>query len=466
MAFGFLKKKVSADIIYMNGHVYTKDPEYPWATAVACKDSEILAVGDYEAMEDIVGEDTEVVDLNGRYLLPGFIDVHSAPVLQAFDGSYFKINRDWDVEPILEILADYADECEEEVIFGYGFHERILDRYQSPEAAHAALDEIDRHKPILLLGESGHHCWLNSAAAAIIHTVAEDEDVDYITTNFILNVLSPLPLDKLEKAWKKHIEGLADKGFTSVFNLFAPDCLTDIYLDNIISSIGEGEGYIMQRFHGSTFVNRPFQPQLILHRLSGARTCCVELDSLITADFAKLVVCEDTGDAAFSQESLNAICLALAEHGYGIHLDARDRFSFEMAERTFGLLREKGYRDTILVLASHYDASENYKDAYLPTWATDIWEDTFFAHVTSVEEAVNALTVDAAELLGMSKMLGSIEKGKRADFAVFSENPLNSSLERFATMHAEMTILDGLIVYDADEAAADEMCDLLFSMHL
>ena len=33
-------------------------------------------------------------------------------------------------------------------------------------------------------------------------------------------------------------------------------------------------------------------------------------------------------------------------------------------------------------------------------------------------------------------------------------------------MHADMTMVDGLIVYDAEEAAADEMCDLLFSMHL
>lgn len=466
MAFGFFKKKVSADIIYMNGHVYTQDPEYPWAAAVACKDNEILAVGDFEAMEDIVSDETEVVDLKDRYLFPGFIDVHGAPVLAAFDGAYLKISSEWDVEPILDILADYADECEHDVIFGYGFHERILERFDSAQAAHAALDEIDQNRPILLLGESGHHCWVNSAAAAIIRTVAEDEEVDYITTNFILNVLSPLPLEELETAWKNHAEVLADKGYTSVFNLCAPDCFTDVYLDNIMMAIGEGTGDIMQRFHGSAFVNRPFQPQLILHRLAAARTSCVELDSLVTADFAKLVVREDVGEAAFSQEALNTICLNLAEHGYGIHLDAKDHSSFEMAEKTFGLLREKGYRNIPLVLASRYEATSDYEDAYLSTWATDIWENNLCNQVNTVEEAIDALTVGAAEILGMSKILGSIEKGKRADFVVFSENPLNSSLERFATMHADMTILDGLIVYDAAEAAADEMCDLLFSMQL
>ncbi len=466
MAFGFFKKKLSADIIYMNGHVYTQDPEYPWATAVACKDSEVMAVGDFEAMDDITTEDTEIIDLGGRYLFPGFIDVHSAPVLHAFEDTYLKISNEWDVEPILDILADYADDCEHEVIFGYGFHERILERFDSAEAAHAALDEIDRYKPILLLGESGHHCWLNSAAAAIIRSVAEDEEVDYITTNFILNVLSPLPEEALETACKKHGEDMADKGFTSFFNLCTPDCFTDVYLDNMMSIIGESEGDILQRFHGSVFVNRPFHPQMILRRLAAARTSCIELNGLITADFAKLEIREDEGESAFTQETLDAICLELAEHSCNIHIDAKDRPSFDMSAQTFGRLREKGYRNITLVLASRYGADSEFADAFLPTWPTDIWESNFFDQVDTVEEAITALTIGAAELLGMSKTLGSIEKGKRADFVVFGENPLDSSLERFASMHADMTILDGAIIYDAEESAADEMCDLLFSMQL
>lgn len=222
----------------------------------------------------------------------------------------------------------------------------------------------------------------------------------------------------------------------------------------------------MQRFHGSTFVNRPFPPQMILRRLAAARTSCIELDSLITADFAKLEIKEDMEETAFSQDALNSICLSLAEHGYNIHLDAKDSVSFEKAEKAFALLREKGYRNTTLVLASRFEPSADYEDAYLSTRATDIWDENFICQMDSVEEAIQALTVDAAEILGLSKMLGTIEKGKRADFVVFSENPLNSSVERFASMHADMTILDGLIVYDADEAAADEMCDLLFSMQL
>ena len=66
MAFGFFKKQAVADIIFMNGKVYTQNPEQPWAEAVAVVDGEILAVGDTEEiMEDFEGDDTEVVDLEG-----------------------------------------------------------------------------------------------------------------------------------------------------------------------------------------------------------------------------------------------------------------------------------------------------------------------------------------------------------------------------------------------------------------
>ena len=54
MAFGLFKKKHTADIIYMNGHVYTQDPAFPWATAVACKDGKVIAIGDFEGMDEIV----------------------------------------------------------------------------------------------------------------------------------------------------------------------------------------------------------------------------------------------------------------------------------------------------------------------------------------------------------------------------------------------------------------------------
>ena len=47
MAFGFFKKTITADTIFHNGHIFTQDPELPWADAVAVKDEAILGVGNF-----------------------------------------------------------------------------------------------------------------------------------------------------------------------------------------------------------------------------------------------------------------------------------------------------------------------------------------------------------------------------------------------------------------------------------
>jgi len=465
MAFGFFKKKESADIIYMNGHIYTQDVEYPWATAVACKGDCVMAVGDFDGMDEITGSDTEVVDLEGRYMFPGFIDAHSMPVLSAFADRYLAIDNVWDVEPIMDLLSDYVDECEEDIIFGYGFNEKALERFETAEEAHAALDEIERERPVILLGDSGVHLWLNSLAASIIEESAEEDAVEYLTPNYVLSIMNPLDFEGIETAVKTYTDNLTDKGFTAFFNLYAPDYFTNLYQDSLLAAIGEGEGDIKQKFLGSTYVNRPFNPGLILHRLNTAKTNCVELNGLITADCLKLEVSEES-PAPFSQDALNTICLEAAEKGFNIHIDARDQESHDKAVETFAFLRDKGCKHQTLVLASRYDVDADLEDLFISTWPTGMLSDSLFEQVDTIQVAIDALTIEAAEIAGVSGTLGTIEKGKRADFTVFDVNPFDLTLQQLATLHADMTIIDGLVVYDADEAAKDEMCDMLFSMQL
>ena len=91
MAFGFFKKTQAADIIFKNGNIYTHDPDFPWAEAVACTDGKITAVGDFDAMNNMTGKNTEVIDLGGKYMFPGFIDIHRSPVMKVFEGKYLDL---------------------------------------------------------------------------------------------------------------------------------------------------------------------------------------------------------------------------------------------------------------------------------------------------------------------------------------------------------------------------------------
>ncbi len=65
-----------ADTLFVNGRVITMDPSRPEAQAVAVAGDRILAVGDTDQVRELAASATEVVDLRGRSLLPGFIDSH------------------------------------------------------------------------------------------------------------------------------------------------------------------------------------------------------------------------------------------------------------------------------------------------------------------------------------------------------------------------------------------------------
>ena len=62
------------DVLYKNGQIYTVDDSRSWAEAVAVKDGRITFVGSNEDAKGI--EAAEVIDLDGKMLLPGFIEAH------------------------------------------------------------------------------------------------------------------------------------------------------------------------------------------------------------------------------------------------------------------------------------------------------------------------------------------------------------------------------------------------------
>jgi predicted amidohydrolase YtcJ len=65
-----------ASVILVNGKVWTENPAQPIAQAIALDGSRILAVGDDAAIRKLAGPDTQIIDLHGRLLLPGFNDSH------------------------------------------------------------------------------------------------------------------------------------------------------------------------------------------------------------------------------------------------------------------------------------------------------------------------------------------------------------------------------------------------------
>ena len=66
-----------ADRVFFSGAVYMADEEHSWAEAVAIKDGEIVFVGSNSGAKAFIGSNTEVADLDGKMLMPGFHDAHA-----------------------------------------------------------------------------------------------------------------------------------------------------------------------------------------------------------------------------------------------------------------------------------------------------------------------------------------------------------------------------------------------------
>lgn len=158
-----------ADTILVNGNVYTVDEANPTAQAIAIQDGKILLVGTNEEVEKLRGDSTEVIDLNGQFAMPGFIEGHahfSGLGYSLIDLNFLK-SKNWN-----EIVAAVAEQAKTakpgEWIIGRGWHQEkwdeALERHVNGYPYHDHLSEVAPDNPVMLRHASGHALIANEAA--------------------------------------------------------------------------------------------------------------------------------------------------------------------------------------------------------------------------------------------------------------------------------------------------------------
>ena len=101
--------------------MFTADSARSRASAVAVLDGRIIAVGDDEVRE-LIGPGTEVVDLKGRMLVPGFQDAHVHPIWGGLDMLRCDLGpRDTEAEHLARVARYAAEHPDEEWIVGGGW---------------------------------------------------------------------------------------------------------------------------------------------------------------------------------------------------------------------------------------------------------------------------------------------------------------------------------------------------------
>jgi len=163
-----------ADLVFRGGAVYTVDLPRTWAQAVAVKGGRIVSVGTDQSVADLIGPKTEVHDLHGRMLLPGFQDAHVHPPSGGLEMLECNLNEAYTREGYERIVADYASEHPDvEWIRGGGWS---MDSFPGGTPTKEVLDRIVPDRPVYLPNRDGHGAWVNSRAMELAGITRETPD--------------------------------------------------------------------------------------------------------------------------------------------------------------------------------------------------------------------------------------------------------------------------------------------------
>ncbi|MEO7794529.1 MAG: amidohydrolase, partial [Thermoanaerobaculia bacterium] len=163
-----------ADLVLRNGQVYTVDAARSWAESIAVRGGRIVFVGADRDVTPFVGPKTRVVDLGGRFVLPGFHDRHVHPVSGGVELSQCDLNNSADREEVLSRLrACVAKLGDRPWLLGGGWD---LPLFPGGVADRRDLDAILADRPALLGSADGHSSWVNSKALALAGVSAATPD--------------------------------------------------------------------------------------------------------------------------------------------------------------------------------------------------------------------------------------------------------------------------------------------------
>jgi len=152
-----------ADLALRNGAIYTVDGARSWAETIAIDDGRIVYVGNDAGAKNYIGPQTQVVDLEGRMVLPGMQDVHIHPISGGIEANGCDLNAATNVEEYVATIKKYADEHPNETwIKGGGW---AMSAFGPGALARKELiDAVVPDRPVILWSRDGHTVWANSKA--------------------------------------------------------------------------------------------------------------------------------------------------------------------------------------------------------------------------------------------------------------------------------------------------------------
>jgi hypothetical protein len=220
-----------ADRVFVGGAVWTGDPARPTAEALAVRGSTILAVGTTAEIRKLSGKGTDVVELRGRRVVPGFVDGHLHLQGGGFALDQLRLDDDFTLEAVSKRVRDWAlANPQKPWVTGDGW---TYAAFPGGLPTRAQLDALVPDRPAFLGSYDGHSAWANSMALRLAGvtratadppggTIVRDsggEPTGALKESAISLVDAVVPKPQAfekEQAWKKAVLQAAAWGLTGV----------------------------------------------------------------------------------------------------------------------------------------------------------------------------------------------------------------------------------------------------------
>lgn len=222
-------------VIYENGTILTMDENCPKVEAVMIDQGKFLKCGTREEVLACKKQDTQVVDLQGKTMMPGFIDGHSHFSGLATSLSQCDLSEAKDFTEIVCKMKEFIEKNgipKGQWVVGTNYDHNFLNERKHPDKK--VLDEISQEHPIVVVHASSHMGAANSMGLAVQGLMKETEDPQggqygreadgkelngYMEENAFVQFRNHMPmpdLDSIMKNFKKAQEIYASYGITTV----------------------------------------------------------------------------------------------------------------------------------------------------------------------------------------------------------------------------------------------------------
>jgi predicted amidohydrolase YtcJ len=156
------RTRVASSYLFSNGPIWTGDPAQPWAQAAVVRGADLVHVGTKDAADNFLDAGTELIDLQGRMCLPGFIDAHNHLAAMAMSKLGVDVTGIVGRDRVLATIRHWvASQPPDAPLRGHGW---LAYSFDEGSPRREWLDRITGDRPMYLFSANAHDCWFNTAA--------------------------------------------------------------------------------------------------------------------------------------------------------------------------------------------------------------------------------------------------------------------------------------------------------------